>query len=340
MAPGTAIIVVAALFFYRYYYREEFGGSNEVSRPSPASVLQLEKEIDIWKATERRLNSNVPEERNVKEMLDKFMHQLSQRLEDEKTWAESTTREEELNSMVHGGTPNMEQLREEYQIHDKKLFVYCSCVLGVVVMLFFLENFIKEWVHLPLPWIAVLGAMVLMILADIENIEYLLHKVEWGTLMFFAALFVLLAGLEQLGLVDLIGRYIAEYIQKVPPESRLIAAIVIIVWVSAIVSAIIDSIPYTTAMIPIIIRLASDPNLGLPLRPLVYSLAFGTGLGGNGTIIGSTANLVCVGLAAQYGYPISFVSFCKVGIPIMLMSTFIATIYLLMVHVVFGFGLY
>ncbi len=238
---------------------------------------------------------DVPEERNVKEMLDKFMVQLSQRMEDQRVADPSLNDEENAPEME---SANMDQLRKEYRIHDFRLFIYCrykrethkkeknwllepSVVLGVVVTMFFLENFIRAWVHLPLPWIAVLGAMVLMVLADIENIEYLLHKVknrqedthihyylyqvEWGTLMFFAALFVLLEGLEQLGLVDLIGNSIpcwynistlddvatdiAAYIEKVPEKSRLTAAIIIIVWVSSIVSAIIDSIPYTTAMV-------------------------------------------------------------------------------------------
>jgi len=204
--------------------------------------------------------------------------------------------------------------------------------------MFFLENFIGSWVHLPLPWIAVLGALTLMVLADIEDMEVILHKVEWSTLIFFAALFVLMEGLDRLGLVGLIGDYIAEVIAKVDPGSRLTVSIIVILWVSAIVSAIIDSIPYTTAMIPIILKLAADTSLGLPLRPLLYSLAFGTGLGGNGTLIGSSANLVCAGLAEQYGYPITFMDFFKVGMPLMLISVFIANIYLLIVFVGFGLG--
>lgn len=156
-------------------------------------------------------------------MLDKFMFQLNQKLQDER--GDEPSLNDEDVSTPQQDSANMEQLKKEYQIHDRKLFIYCrylvdyfafdynsdnscSAVLSVVVTLFFLENFIKQWVHLPLPWISVLGAMVLMVLADIENVEYLLHKVEWGTLMFFAALFVLLEGLEQLGLVDLIGNRI------------------------------------------------------------------------------------------------------------------------------------
>jgi Na+/H+ antiporter NhaD/arsenite permease-like protein len=332
-APGTAVIAVAVMFFLRWYFRDAFG---RVTKPAAAKVLQLEKEIDIWKSTEKRLNRNIPEERNVKDMLDKFMFQLTQKLEDER---QDPVVGNESMLATGGDNANMELLKKEYQIHDKKLFIYCSIVLGMVVTLFFLEAFISEWVHLPLSWIAVIGAMSLMILADIENIEYLLHKVEWGTLMFFAALFVLLEGLEKLGLVDWVGTHIADYIEQVPKSSRLPTAIVVILWVSAIISAIIDSIPYTTAMIPIIVKLGTNKALDLPMKPLVYALSFGTSLGGNGTLIGSTANLVVIGLAEQYGYPISFVQFAKVGTPIMLISTTIATVYLLLLHIVFGFGM-
>jgi len=168
--------------------------------------------------------------------------------------------------------------------------------------------------------------------------EVILHKVEWSTLIFFAALFVLMEGLDRLGLVGLIGDYIADLISKVDDDSRLFVAVCVILWVSAIVSAIIDSIPYTTAMIPIIIQLANDDSLGLPLRPLVYALAFGTGLGGNGTLIGSSANLVCAGLCEQNGYPISFIQFFKVGMPLMFISVFISNIYLVIVFVAMGLG--
>lgn len=112
--------------------------------------------------------------------------------------------------------------------------------------------------------------------------------------------------------------------------------ILVSVWFSAIISAFIDSIPYTTAMIPIVVTMSE--TLQLPLKPLVFSLAYGTGLGGNGTIIGATANLVVAGLSEKFGYPISFMQFFKIGFPVMILSTFIANLYLLFVHCLLGFG--
>ena len=103
-------------------------------------------------------------------------------------------------------------------------------------------------------------------------------------------------------------------------------------------SSFIDNIPFTTAMIPVIKKIASDPELidaGLTLRPLVWALAFGACLGGNGTLIGASANVVMAGLAEQEGISITFNGFFKVGFPIMLVSTFIAMIYLIICHVAF-----
>jgi len=103
-------------------------------------------------------------------------------------------------------------------------------------------------------------------------------------------------------------------------------------WVCAIVSALIDNIPFTQTMIPIVIRLAQS-GLGLPLQPLVWSLAFGACLGGNATLIGASANVVAAGISEQQGYPISFIYFFKMGAPCMVVSLLTATVYMLLTHV-------
>lgn len=90
-------------------------------------------------------------------------------------------------------------------------------------------------------------------------------------------------------------------------------------------------------MIPVVITLSE--TLKLPMKPLIFSLAYGTGLGGNGTIIGATANLVVAGLSEKFGYPISFIEFFKVGFPVMILSTFFANVYLLIIHCAIGWGL-
>lgn len=108
----------------------------------------------------------------------------------------------------------------------------------------------------------------------------------------------------------------------------------LVLWVSALSSSFIDNIPFTAAMIPVIKKIGASGMV--PLRPLVWSLAFGACLGGNGTLIGASANVVMVGLAEQEGITISFNRFFTVGFPIMLLSTTVAMFYLLICHAAFS----
>lgn len=119
------------------------------------------------------------------------------------------------------------------------------------------------------------------------------------------------------------------------PFFRLTVAILIILWISGIASAFIDNIPYTTMMIPVVKGIAQNPALNLPLQPLVWSLALGACFGGNGTLIGASANVVCAGVAEQHGYKFSFMDFFKIGFPITIISLLVASGYLMLCHVVF-----
>ena len=125
----------------------------------------------------------------------------------------------------------------------------------------------------------------------------------------------------------MIADLISDTISKASEENRLMVAILLLLWVSAIASAFIDNIPYTATMVPVVIQLASDPVLDLPLGPLAWALALGACLGGNGTIIGASANVVAAGLAEDSGDDISFNRFFRTGFPIMLLTLVISTIY-------------
>lgn len=133
---------------------------------------------------------------------------------------------------------------------------------------------------LSLGWTALLGAVLLLILSDRDDLESVLARVEWSTLLFFAALFVLMESLSELGLIDWIGSQTELIILSVNEESRLAVAILIILWVSAIASAFVDNIPLTTMMVKVAISLAEKKALNLPLQPLVWAMAFGACLGG------------------------------------------------------------
>lgn len=216
-------------------------------------------------------------------------------------------------------------------------------VLVFVISFFFLHS-VPDIQKLSLGWTALLGAVLLLILADRQDMEAILARVEWSTLLFFAALFVLMESLAELGLIDWIGAQTEAVILKVDEESRLAVAILIILWVSAIASAFVDNIPLTTMMIKVSISLSEKKALNLPLQPLIWALAYGACLGGmfhfisfikievvldktvdlcvvelhnfeilagNGTLIGASANVVCAGVAEQHGYRFTFIEYFK-----------------------------
>ncbi|CAG2203180.1 OCA2 [Mytilus edulis] len=136
--------------------------------------------------------------------------------------------------------------------------------------------------------------------------------------------------LKELGLIDEIGKAVGEIIGNAG-DQKLLVAVLLILWVSAFASSFIDNIPYTTAMIPVLVQLTENEQV--PILPMILALAFGACLGGNGTLIGASANVVCAGIADQHGYGFSFWEFFKVGFPMMVVSNIVAMGYLLLFHV-------
>ena len=171
------------------------------------------------------------------------------------------------------------------------------------------------------------GAVVMLLVTSPHHVEEQLDSVEWTTIIFFAGLFIMIHGLEYMGLIEMIADMISDAISKASSKNRLMVAILLLLWVSAIASAFIDNIPYTATMVPVVIELSSNEALGLPLGPLAWALALGACLGGNGTIIGASANVVAAGLAEESGNDISFNTFFRTGFPMMIFTVLIATVY-------------
>ena len=222
------------------------------------------------------------------------------------------------------------ELERQYAIKDMKGLKVSGTILCLVIIGFFLHPV----VHIAVSWVALGGAVIMLLATNPHELEEPLEHVEWTTLLFFAGLFVLVHSLQYMGVIDYIGSFVEKGIESFSEEYRLAAAVVIILWVSAIASAFIDNIPYTATMIPIVLSLSVELNLDL--GPLIWALAFGACLGGNGTLIGASANVVTAGLSEEAGYPISFNEFFKAGFPVMILSTFIVTFYMVLVYVVGG----
>jgi Na+/H+ antiporter NhaD/arsenite permease-like protein len=205
-------------------------------------------------------------------------------------------------------------------IRDLVLLRKSLIVLGAVILGFFLHGVL----HLEAATIALFGAAALMLYAK-TDVEEVLREVEWPTLLFFVGLFVLVGGLEVTGFV---GR-IAELLTEVGASSAFTAMLVM--WGSAIASGIVDNIPFTATMIPVVQELALAEGLSeSEVRPLWWALAIGADFGGNFTLIGASANVVVAGMSERAGKKISFLQFMAYGIPVTLLSLVVATPYLLL----------
>ncbi|XP_060035229.1 P protein isoform X4 [Erinaceus europaeus] len=309
------------LFWNRKLYNKE-----------PSEIVELKHEIYVWRLTAHRISPASREETAVQNLLlgkvRTLEHLLAHRLH---------TFHRQISQEDKNWENNIQELQKKHKISDRILLAKCLVVLGFVIFIFFLNSFVPG-IHLDLGWIAILGAIWLLILADIHDFEIILHRVEWATLLFFAALFVLMEALAHLHLIEYVGEQTALLIKMVPEDQRLAAAIILVVWVSAIASSLIDNIPFTATMIPVLLNLSQDPEVSLPAPPLMYALALGACLGGNGTLIGASANVVCAGIAEQHGYGFSFMEFFRLGFPMMLVSCTVAMCYLLVAHVVMGWN--
>ena len=221
---------------------------------------------------------------------------------------------------------NVDLLRLQYGIKDVALLKKSGAILIVVILLFFAHSAFPHPLF-TVATIAIGGAVVMLLVTSPHHVEEQLDSVEWTTIIFFAGLFIMIHGLQYMGLIEMIADLISDTVSKASEANRLMVAVLLLLWVSAIASAFIDNIPYTATMVPVVIELASDPELGLALGPLAWALALGACLGGNGTIIGASANVVAAGLAEESGNDISFNRFFRTGFPIMILTLLLATVY-------------
>ena len=213
-------------------------------------------------------------------------------------------------------------LREEYKITNTKLLFLSGIVLTLTIFLFIIHGAL----HMEPSIAALVGAALLLVISRVDIVEMLEKEIEWPTLIFFIMLFIVVAGAEEAGLIQLI----ADWVKDVSGGS-LVAAILMVLWVSALASAIIDNIPFTATMLPIVAYL-TQVIPGAQSGVLWWSLALGACLGGNGTMIGASANVVTVGLAEKAGYPIPFTDYLKAAFIPMIITMVLCSFWLLLVE--------
>lgn len=219
---------------------------------------------------------------------------------------------------LHAPQDKMDEVAKidnSHTITDKALMIRSTLILAFVILGFMLHDV----THIETCVVAMLGASILLIF---EKPNEILQDVEWNTIFFFIGLFIIIGGLESSGGIKLM----AEWILKVTQGSQA-ATSMIILWASGVISGIIDNIPYTATMAPMLVEI--EKTMGATYAyPLWWALSLGACLGGNMTIIGAAANVIVSENAAKSGHPISFMRFLKYGVGVVAISLLISTAYI------------
>ncbi len=172
------------------------------------------------------------------------------------------------------------------------------------------------------PSVVALAAAAIMLIIGRADVEHTLMDVEWATIGFFAGLFVVVGGLAETGVIEMMAYALID-----ATGGNLMVTIIVLVWASAIISSFLDNIPLVATLIPIITTMEST---GMDVMPLWWAVSLGACIGGIGTLIGASANVVLASISGKYGHPITFMEYTKVGFPLMILFTAISCVYLVL----------
>lgn len=216
--------------------------------------------------------------------------------------------EDKMNSVA--------MLDEKKAIKNKRLMFISIIIMVLVVAAFIFHSVLG----LESSTIAITAAALIMLLSG-EDAEEVILSVEWPTIVFFVGLFGVVGGLQETGVIDMMANFLLDI-----TDGHNILMLLLLLWVSAILSSFLDNIPFVATLIPLIMTMSES---GMDVTPLWWALSLGACLGGNGTLVGASANVVLSSIGKRSGNEITFGQYFKVGFPLMLMSVIISTIYLL-----------
>lgn len=214
-----------------------------------------------------------------------------------------------------GAVAKIMELDEKKSITDKVLMRKSLVVMAFVVVGFMIHDSFGI-----ASCMVAMSAAVVMLLIGKQNIEYVISDVEWPTIIFFGSLFIVVGGMVETGVVGKMATLLMD-----ATAGNQIVAMLVLLWAAAIISSFLDNIPFIATMIPIVLALGKD---GMDITPLWWAISMGGCLGGNGTLIGASANVVLSGISNKQGYPITFKGYMKIGYPFMILSLIISTIFL------------
>jgi Na+/H+ antiporter NhaD/arsenite permease-like protein len=239
---------------------------------------------------------------------------------------------------------NLERLPHPTINHPRTLIV--GAIITAFVLLFFV---IGESLPIPVPpaTIALLGSALALMLAHhskIDTVQHILRDVDWSTLIFFMCIFVLIGGLEKTGVISSMSGLLGVLLGK-----NIALGSIILIFFVGLISSVVPNIPLVVAMVPLLKQYVVNVGLAgseiispdfagqLPaiVLPLFYAMMYGATLGGNGTLVGASANIVAAGVAEQHGRRISFKTFLRYGIPVMILQLVVAALYVTLRFLIF-----
>lgn len=208
------------------------------------------------------------------------------------------------------------ELDEKRAVQDEMLMKKSLVMIALIVLGFVCHSSLGVE-----SCVVALAAASIMLLIGRQDIEEIVLGVEWSTILFFTGLFVIVGGMVKCGVISALGNALVSV-----TGGNVTLLMILILWGSAVFSSVLDNIPFVATMIPLILSMQAD---GMDVTSLWWALSLGACLGGNGTLIGASANVVLSGISAKHGHPITFGHYLKVGFPTMVLSVAISTVYLL-----------
>ena len=208
-------------------------------------------------------------------------------------------------------------LDENKAIEDQALLIKSLIMICLVVIGFIFHS----QIGIESSTVALSAAAIIMVIGR-QNIDYAIGEVEWPTILFFVALFIVVGGLDETGVIGQLANLVLS-----TTEGHPVVTMMVLLWASALLSSVLDNIPLLATLIPLVIALGEG---GMDVEPLWWAISLGACLGGNGTLIGASANVVLSGVSGKHGYPITFKTYTKIGFPIMIVTIVISTVFLLL----------
>lgn len=208
------------------------------------------------------------------------------------------------------------QLDENKAIKDRKL-MHESVIVIILVALCFIFH---DQLGVQSCTVAIAAACIMLLIGGQEP-EEIIADVEWPTILFFIGLFIVVGGMKKVGVITMLANELISI-----THGNMVVTMMVILWVSAIVSSFLDNIPFVATLIPMILTMQSE---GMDVAPIWWALSLGACLGGNGTLIGASANVVLSGISKNNGHPITFGQYFKIGFPMMILSIIVCSVFLL-----------